>query len=247
MAVLRELLLQPELPALWNNVASSLLMVLFYRAVTEFAGWLRVRFGMAAQSRQILQMSLSAAVVFWPLFDTSEWSWRLNAILPSALLARILYKAKLNDPEDMDVQNLSRSSSPSELLFGPLQLCCVMIWLGLYQFMTQEAAILAAAIGVGDGLAPMIGSRYGRHFYHMPFSGRKTMEGSIVGVFLGTSIACYLYAYMMGIPIPPLRYVLVYGFVAAVVEGTSPGNFDNMSTALVMHFSLDKVHEWLPP
>ena len=156
-------------------------------------------------------------------------------------------QAKLNDPDDIDVQNLSRSSSPSELYFGPAQLCCLMAWLGQYKFMTQEAAVLAAAIGVGDGLAPLIGSHYGRHVYHMPLSTRKTMEGSLVGVFLGTVVACYLYVYMMGITAPPLRYVLVYGTIAAVVEGSAPGNFDNVSTAVVMHFSLDKVNEWLPP
>lgn len=113
--------------------------------------------------------------------------------------------------------------------------------------MTQEAAILAAAIGVGDGIAPFVGNLYGRHQYQMPLSNKKTMEGSVVGMFLGTVAACYVYIYMMGIEIPPLRSVLVYGILAAVVEGSSPGNFDNISTALVMHFSLDKVNEWIPP
>ena len=77
---------------LLNNIAASLLMVMSYRIFTEVAGWLRVRFGVAALSRQVLQMSLSASVVFWPLFDVSEWSWRLNAILPAAMLARVIYK-----------------------------------------------------------------------------------------------------------------------------------------------------------
>lgn len=170
-----------------------------------------------------------------------------NTIIIMNLVASFSFQAKRNDPDDIDVQNLSRSSSPSELLFGPLQLCSLMIYLGLYQFMEQEAAVLAAAIGVGDGLAPMIGELYGRHVYHMPLSNKKTMEGSIVGVFLGTVAACYLYLYMMGITIPPLRMVLVYGIMAAVVEGSSPGNFDNISTAVVMHFSMDKVNEWMPP
>ena len=155
-------------------------------------------------------------------------------------------QAKLNDPDDIDVKNLSRSSTPSELLFGPLQLCCLMCWLGLYQFMTQEAAILAA-IGIGDGLAPMIGTVYGRHVYCMPLSNKKTMEGSVVGVFLGSVAACYVFLYMMGLEVPPLRYVLVYGMVAAVVEGSAPGNFDNVVTAVVMHFSMDTVKEWVPP
>ena len=172
---------------------------------------------------------------------------RRRSIRTTLIAHFVSVQAKLNDPDDIDVMNLSRSSSPSELLFGPLQLCCLMIWLGLHQFMTQEAAILAAAIGIGDGLAPIIGTPYGRHVYHLPLSNQKTMEGSVVGVFLGTVTACYLYLSMMGIELPPLRCVLVYGTVAAVVEGSSPGNFDNLVTAVVMHFSMDKVKEWVPP
>lgn len=113
--------------------------------------------------------------------------------------------------------------------------------------MTPEAALLAAAIGIGDGLAPIIGEAFGRHVYHMPLSNPKTMEGSIVGVFLGTVSACYLYLYMMGITFLPLRIILTCAFIAAVVEGSSPGNFDNICVPLVIHFSIDKVMEWLPP
>ena len=118
MPVLRDLLLLPSLSPLANNIAAAMIMVVVYRCVIEFAGWLRVRFVMAAQARQILQMTLSATVVFWPLFDPTEWSWRLNAILPAAMLLRCLVKAYSKDPDDVDVQNLSRSSSPSDLLFG---------------------------------------------------------------------------------------------------------------------------------
>lgn len=112
--------------------------------------------------------------------------------------------------------------------------------------MTQEATILAAAVGIGDGVAPMIGTHFGRHIYRMPLSNKKTMEGSVVGVFLGTVLACYVFLYMMGMEIPPLRYILVYGVVAAVVEGSSPGNFDNAMIAVVMYTSLDTIKEWIP-
>jgi len=110
------------------------------------------------------------------------------------------------DPEDIDVQITSRSSSPSELLFGPLQCALVMVWLGLYRFMDKESAVIAAAVGVGDGLlAPIIGKLYGRHRYQMPLSGSKTMEGTVVGVFLGTVSGCYMYLSLMSIPLLPLR------------------------------------------
>ncbi len=129
---------------------------------------------------------------------------------------------------------------------GPLQYTAIMVWLGLSRFMTEEAAIVAAALGIGDGLAPMIGSRYGRHVYRMPFSNLKTMEGSVVGVFLGTVAGGYLYLYMMGLSLLPLRTLLSYGTIAAVVEATAPGSMDNVIVTVVIHFSMDRIPKWLP-
>jgi dolichol kinase len=151
----------------------------------------------------------------------------------------------LKDPEDVEVQSLARSS-PSELLFGPLQMALLMVWLGMARFGTDEAALVAAAVGIGDGLAPLVGESFGRHVYHMPLASRKTMEGSVVGVFLGTVVASYVYLYLLGVPGLPLRMVLMYGGIAAVVEGTSPGHMDNLTVALALHFSMDHILEWLP-
>ena len=141
---------------------------------------------------------------------------------------------------------MSRSSSPSELLWGPLQWESVLTYLGLYRFRTTEAAIQVAAIGVGDALAPWWGSWFGRHVYQMPLAGQKTMEGSLVGVFLGTSCGIYLCLLVLGLPLVPLREVLVYGVIAAVVEGTSPGHSDNLTVAVAIHFSMDRISQWLP-
>lgn len=153
----------------------------------------------------------------------------------------------MRDPEDEDVLIMSRTSAPSGLLFGPLQLALLMVWLGLFEFMSEEAAILLAAVGIGDGIAPLIGNRYGRHDYRMPFSNNKTMEGSVCGVFLGTVLGCYLNSYLLGMDEwRPLRIVLAFGGIAACVEGTSPANFDNIMVPLVMHFSIERIDEWLP-
>ncbi len=142
---------------------------------------------------------------------------------------------------------MSRTSSPSGLLFGPLQLTILMVWLGLTKFKSEEAAILLAAVGIGDGIAPLIGNRYGRHVYRMPFSNNKTMEGSVCGVFLGTIAGYYLYSYFLGMMEEwrPLRIVLAFGGIAAVVEGTSPGNMDNILVPVIMHFSMERIDEWL--
>jgi dolichol kinase len=140
---------------------------------------------------------------------------------------------------------MSRTSAPSGLLYGPLQLNLLLIYLGVFEFMEEEAAILLAAVGIGDGISPLIGKRHGRHVYHVPFSNKKTMEGSLVGVFLGTVAGCYLFPYVLGIPVRPLRVVLALSGIAAVVEGTSPGNMDNIMIPLVLHFSIERVDHLL--
>jgi len=97
MPVLRELLLMPGLSPLHNNISAAMVMVLYYRIVIEFVSKFRERFkALTFQSRQILQMSLTTSIVFWPLFDTSEWSWRLNALLPAAMSVRMILKVSLN-------------------------------------------------------------------------------------------------------------------------------------------------------
>lgn len=120
-----------------------------------------------------------------------------------------------------------------------------MVWLGLREFRTESAAVVLGACGIGDGIAPLIGALYGRHRYQVPLGQQKTMEGSVVGLFLGTVVGSYLYSWILGIPMLPLRITLVYGGIAAVVEGTAPGNIDNLTLPVVLLFSMDKVKEVL--
>jgi dolichol kinase len=120
-----------------------------------------------------------------------------------------------------------------------------MIWIGIYSFMTEEAAVVAA-VSFGDGLAPLIGTKYGRHIFHMPLANQKTVEGSVAGVFLGAVAGCYFYLYMMGIPFIPLGLVLAYAGIAAVAEATAPGHLDNVVTPVILHFSIDRVQQMLP-
>jgi dolichol kinase len=241
-----------NLSPLSRNILASSAMVLYYKIAIELACFIRKNWAdhhhdLSGLSRNFLHISFSFMLLFWPYFDTSDgWSWKLSALLPAVMFSRLVYKGVfVRDAGDADVQNMSLSGSPSDLLLGPLLLAGVFVWLTLYQFMTEEAAIVAA-VSFGDGCAPLVGSLYGRHFYSTPVSRIKTVEGSVVGVFLGTVTACYFNMYAMGLPFLPLRLILAYGIIAAVAEGTAPFNLDNLVTPLVLHFSIDLVDELLP-
>jgi len=251
-AFLENILDVENLSPLSKNILSSVAMALYFKFVIEMTCFIRLKWadrdGPTGLARNFLHICFSFLVLFWPYFDTSDgWSWKLSAIVPAVMFSRLVYKSILvRDAYDADVQNMSISGSPTDLLLGPLLLAGVFVWLTLYQFMTEKAAIIAA-MSFGDGCAPIFGSLYGRHFYSTPVSRVKTVEGSVVGVFLGTVTACYFNLYAMGLPLLPLRMILAYGGIAAVAEGTAPGNLDNLVAPLVLHLSIDRVKELLPP
>jgi len=93
LAPFQEFLEQERLTPLQNNIGVCFLSVLAFKLATETISWLRVRFAIdVIYSKAALYISLSLGLLFWPLFDQSDWSWRLNTILPLAVLVRFVYK-----------------------------------------------------------------------------------------------------------------------------------------------------------
>jgi dolichol kinase len=156
----------------------------------------------------------------------------------------------------VEVRTLSRSSSPSELLYGPAQCAAALAWTSWNLFGRQESAVLAASLAVTDGLAPMVGRLYGTYVigyyygYGFPYSRRhfsshQRTEGTVVGALVGTALSTYLYQWMMGFPLLPLRLVLAYGGIAAVV-GTLLKGVDNLAVPVALHLLIPRVQDWLP-
>ena len=202
----------------------------------------------SALSRKIVHIGAASWLLFWPLYSSTEDGpfWRLNVFVPAAKGLELFVKgAIIRDPNDKDVRSMSRSGNPSELLLGPLQFTGVMTIVGLFLFRQNVACLIMAAVGVGDGIAPLVGGRFGRHKYRSPLvskkEGAKSFEGS-VGVFVGTVVGYYAYSWI-AIPseplvgIPPLCW---YALTATLVEGLAPSNIDNIAIPVAI-YSLYKL------
>ena len=123
---------------------------------------------------------------------------------------------------------------------GPLQFVLVMTWIGLFEYMTIEATVIMAALGIGDGIAPLFGKRWGKHCYQVPRGTVKTLEGSLA-VFCGTIAGCYIYPPVLGLGFLPLRLVVAFAAIATVGEGTAPFSSDNIVVPVLIHFSMDRL------
>jgi len=92
---LRAFFEQESLTPLQNNIAVCFLSVVAFKLAQEFIALLRMRFGIGVNySKPALYLALSLGLLFWPLFDQSSWSWRLNTILPLAQFIQFVYKVR---------------------------------------------------------------------------------------------------------------------------------------------------------
>ena len=188
----------------------------------------------SALSRKIVHIGAASWLLFWPLYSPTDVgpSWRLNVFVPAAKGLELFVKgAIIRDPNDKDVRSMSRSGSPSELLMGPLQFTGVMTIVGLFLFRQNIACLIMAAVGVGDGIAPLVGGRFGRHKY-----STKSYEGSL-GVFVGTLIGYYVFssiAIPLGLQIK-FSSLCLYALTATLVEGLAPSNVDNIAIPIVLY------------
>ena len=98
-----------------------------------------------------------------------------------------------------------------------------------------------AAVGIGDGIAPLIGSYYGNIPYRFPFSSPKSLEGSFFGVFLGTMAGSYLFLYCLGLPLIGTKALVVCATIATVAEAMAPETWDNVFVPMVLHFSWERL------
>ncbi len=107
-----------------------------------------------------------------------------------------------------------------------------------YLFWEQPPLMVAALMPLtwGDGLAPVIGRKYGRHPYFI-HNHKRTIEGSLgflVAAFLAVWLALWLIAGQPQItPINALLPAFVIAFATMLVEGISIWGLDNLTITAV--------------
>jgi phytol kinase len=132
---------------------------------------------------------------------------------------------------------MSRSGDPRELLRGPLMYGIVFVAVTLI-FWTDSpvGVILLMLLCGGDGLADVVGRRYGRA--KLPRQRDKSWAGSLGFILGGLVFSLLLLAYFDAVGFldldlaSALAPLLVTTLVAAVVEATTPADFDNLTVPL---------------
>jgi len=97
---------------------------------------------------------------------------------------------------------------------------------GTLYYKTFEGVLAMAMLGWGDGLAPVIGTRYGKMKYRI--LSDKSVEGSLA--FLVGSAAAGLFFVSLIVPETfDAGKILLIALIATAVEGMSPKEVDNLT------------------
>ncbi|CAF0926320.1 unnamed protein product [Adineta ricciae] len=129
---------------------------------------------------------------------------------------------------------MTRMRNQHELLRGPLFFNFVMIICGTIFYKTVLGSIIMGTLTWGDGLAAVIGVRYGnqRKIYK-----NKSLDGSLSFLIAGILASIIYTSILVNFQSVALFKFSVICFSATVVEALTPSDFDNLTIPLCIAFT----------
>lgn len=217
-------------PEVYNIIitAISLIYVFGIVGIMDFA----VKKGFPQDlSRKVVHVAAGSWLIFWLIYDSSHWTKYLNISAAFIWTILLLIKGFTAKPDDQAVKTMTRNGDRKELLRGPLYFTIVMNFLGTFFYSTPFALTAMGFLTWGDGIAPVIGTRFGKHSYTI--LSKKTFEGSIAFLVFGF-LGAYFFNLLFGVEID-LGLLLTSALLTTIIEGLSPKDFDNLLIPLTVY------------
>ncbi|MEI7747462.1 MAG: phosphatidate cytidylyltransferase [Chlorobiaceae bacterium] len=221
-----------SLPVVWHNALITLLTFVYVFSVPPLMDYLVTNHSLPRDiSRKITHICAGSAIIFLPLFVDGGWSHYLNITVFAVWTVLLVQKGLFAADDDQAVKTMTRTGDKRELLKGTLYFVIVAMICGTIYYKQPAGVLAMAMLGWGDGLAPIIGTRYGKMKYHV--LSDKSVEGSLA--FLAGSLAAGLFFSHLIVPESfDAGKILIIALIATVVEGVSPKEVDNLTIPLAV-------------
>lgn len=222
-----------------NNLLA--LGVTFFYAVA----WLRVNDYAAhrgwvnsALSRKIIHIGTGPIfVACWLLFNNTPSARYLAALVPLAITLQFILVGTGLIRDQAAVQAMSRTGDRREILRGPLFYGLIFVLLtAIYWYDSPVGMVALMLMCGGDGLADIVGRRYGRR--RLPWNRSKSWAGSLGMLIGGWSLSLAILALYLATGIFPgtlqgyLLPVTLIALAGALVESLPLRDIDNLTITL---------------
>ncbi|KAG5004681.1 hypothetical protein AAZX31_10G189500 [Glycine max] len=183
--------------------------------------------------RNILQQGLSRKLVHilsgllflvsWPIFSNSPKARYFAAFVPLVNCLRLLVNGLSLASDEGLIKSVTREGDPLELLRGPLYYVLILILSALVFWRESPIGVISLAMMcAGDGIADIIGRRYGS--MKIPYNEHKSLAGSMSMLVFGFLVSIgmlYYYSVLGHVQLDwasTLPRVAFISFVATLVE-----------------------------
>ncbi|MHA1319280.1 MAG: diacylglycerol/polyprenol kinase family protein [Promethearchaeota archaeon] len=238
----------------WDLVATVISIVILL-AIVQINAFLQKK-GKVSQiiTRKLVHILAGPVfVVTWMLFSGEIVSHYVAVIVPLLFVLQFLTIGMGIIKNESFVASMSRSGDPRELLQGTLYYAIVMVLMTWFWFYVPStgisnanptALLIIGCISGGDGLADIIGRKFGGKKIGLKGS-EKTFIGSIgmlVGSILVSSILVLIFSLEVSNFNPNFNIatlilpIIVVSIVATIVEAVSPKGTDNFTVFLAVIF-----------
>ena len=208
--------------------------------------WLRIN-NFAAQkhwissqlSRKFIHIGTGPIFVLcWLLFNNNPAARYMAALVPLTITIQFILVGLGVIRDEAAVKSMSRTGDRREILRGPLYYGVIFVILTLIFWKNTPIGIVALMMVCGgDGLADIIGRRFGKS--KLPWNGSKSWAGSL-GMFIGgwslsiIIITIYIYADIFsGSLTNYLPAISLIAIAATIIETLPLPDIDNISIAFV--------------
>jgi dolichol kinase len=212
-------------PFLGNLIATALTFVYVFGLVA-LLNLCVTKFGLPQDiSRKITHIGAGSLIGFLPLYSDLHWSKYLNVTIFVVWIVLLVQKGLFAKPDDKAVNIMTRTGARRELLKGPFYFVIVATLCGTLLYKSFPGIVAMTTLGWGDGVAPIIGSQYGKLKYQI--LSTKSVEGSL-SMFVFAFAASVFFVWLIIPSQLNIIRILLLAFIATVVEACSPKEVDNI-------------------
>jgi phytol kinase len=203
----------------------SVLIVFMILCLSEL-GWRRQWFDNEL-GRKFVHITVGSFVAFWPFFMT----WNQIRLLSLAFLVVVVAS---NHFKVFRAINSVQRPTYGEVFFA--------LTVGLLTFITHSKGVYAAALlqmSVADGLAAVVGTRYGRENKYHLLGHTKSVAGT--AAFLVTSLAILVGFSLFSATGLPVSLIVFGAVAAAVLENLASFGLDNLLVPVFIGLLLTRL------
>jgi len=179
-------------------------------------------------------------VLCWQLYSGSGASRFFAVVVPLAFIVQFAAIGLGYRKDEAFVNSMSRSGNPRELLGGTMHYAIIMFICTILFFNAggangngnPAALFILGALAGGDGLADIVGRRFGGGRTFGIGGAQKTLAGSL-GMFSGSVAMILVLTAIFGTGMI-LPTIIILSLLATLVEAVTPKGLDNYTISLAV-------------